>query len=51
MRLLQDGTRGNLFVQKLAIICQASQNDNFQIEWNIFERAILLVEKVEETRV
>lgn len=41
--------RKPLFVQKLAIICQASQSDNFQIEWNIFERAILLVEEVEET--
>lgn len=41
--------RKPLFVQKLAVICQASQNDSFYIEWKIFEKAILLLEEVEET--
>ena len=41
--------RKPLFVQKLAVICQASQNSNLNIEWSMFEKAILLVEEVEET--
>lgn len=41
--------RKPLFVQKLAVICQAAQNNNFHIEWNMFEKAILLVEEIEET--
>ena len=41
--------RKPIFVQKLAVINQASQHSSFTIEWNIFEKAILLVEEVEET--
>ena len=41
--------RKPLFVQKLAVICQASLNNSFFIEWKIFERAILLLEEIEET--
>lgn len=41
--------RKPIFIQKLAMICQASKDNNFQIEWSTFERAILLLEEVEET--
>ena len=41
--------RKPLFVQKLAVICQASKDSNFIIEWNMFEKAILLLEEIEET--
>ena len=40
--------RKPIFVQKLAMIYQASKNDSLIIEWNTFEKAILLIEEVEE---
>jgi hypothetical protein len=41
--------RKPLFVQKLAMICQASKIDYYIIEWDVLERAISLIEELEET--
>lgn len=40
--------RKPLFVQKLAMICQASKDNLFCIEWPVFERAIGILEEMEE---